>query len=131
MIYSQVNSDYFLPTNQKYNDNIPKPSEILGYDIGDWHINHDKLIDYLTKLSKSSNKIKLENRGYTYENRPLILLTITSEKNHSKLEEIRKNHLDLSNKIVSENDLKKMPAVVYQGFLFMGMKQAVQMPLYY
>ena len=120
MIYSQVNSDYFLPTNQKYNDNIPKPSEILGYDIGDWHINHDKLIDYLTKLSKSSNKIKLENRGHTYENRPLILLTITSEKNHSKLEEIRKNHINLSNENLFKNDLKKMPAVVYQGFSVHG-----------
>ena len=85
MIFSQEDIDYFLPQDEKYNDNIPKPSEILGFNIGDWHINHDKLIDYLTKLSKSSNKIKIENRGYTYENRPLILLTITSEKTTQSL----------------------------------------------
>ena len=130
-LFSQEDITYFLPQNEKFNDDIPTPSEILGYNIGDWHLNHDKLVDYLTKLSKSSDKIKIENRGYTYENRPLILLIITSEKNHSRLEEIRRNHLELSNKIVSENDLKKCPLLFIRVFLFMGMKQAVQMPLYY
>ena len=120
VIYSQVDKDYFLPTNEKYNDGIPKPKEILGFNVGDWHINHDKLIDYLTKLSESSKKIKIENRGYTYENRPLVLLTITSEKNHSRLEELRKNHINILNKSLSQNNLKKMPAVVYQGFSVHG-----------
>ena len=120
VIYSQVDKDYFLPTNEKYNDSIPKPKEILGFNVGDWHINHDKLIDYLTKLSESSKRIKIENRGYTYENRPLVLLTITSEKNHSRLEELRKNHINILNKSLSQNNLKKMPAVVYQGFSVHG-----------
>ena len=120
VIYSQVDKDYFLPTNEKYNDGIPKPKEILGFNVGDWHINHDKLIDYLTKLSESSKRIKIENRVYTYENRPLVLLTITSEKNHSRLEELRKNHINILNKSLSQNNLKKMPAVVYQGFSVHG-----------
>ena len=120
VIYSQVDKDYFLPTNEKYNDGIPKPKEILGFNVGDWHINHDKLIDYLTKLSESSKRIKIENRGYTYENRPLVLLTITSEKNHSRLEELRKNHINILNKSLSQNNLKKVPAVVYQGFSVHG-----------
>ena len=120
VIYSQVDKDYFLPTNEKYNDGIPKPKEILGFNVGDWHINHDKLIDYLTKLSESSKRIKIENRGYTYENRPLVLLTITSEKNHSRLEELRKNHINILNKSLSQNNLKKIPAVVYQGFSVHG-----------
>ena len=120
VIFSQEYKDYFLPLDEKYNTNIPKPNEILGFNIGEWHINHDKLVNYLTKLSKSSKKIKLENRGFTYEERPLILLTITSEENHLRLEELRKNHINLSNKIISENDLKKMPAIVYQGFSVHG-----------
>ena len=119
-LFSQEDLDYFLPLDEKFDDAIPKPYESLGFNVGDWHINHDKLIDYLTTLSKSSKKIKIENRGYTYEDRPLILLTITSEKNHSRLEELRKNHINLSNNILSENDLKKMPAVVYQGFSIHG-----------
>ena len=131
MIYSQVDKDYFLPTNEKYNDGIPKPKEILGFNVGDWHINHDKLIGYLTKLSESSKRIKIENRGYTYENRPLVLLTITSEKNHSRLEELRKNHINILNKSLSQNNLKQMPAVVYQGFSVHGNEARVQMLPFY
>ena len=119
-LFPQSDLNFFLPLDEKYDDNIPKPSEILGFNVGDWHINHDKLVDYLTKLSISSNKIKIKNRGFTYEERPLVLLTITSEKNHSKLEELRKNHIDIFNKNLTENDLEKMPAVVYQGFSVHG-----------
>ena len=86
ILFSQEDITYFLPQDEKYNDNIPKPSEILGFDIGHWHINHDKLVNYLTELSNSSNKIKIENRGYTYEDRPLVLLTI-GEKTTQDLQE--------------------------------------------
>ena len=63
---SQKYVDYFLPVNEKFNKNIPRPDEFLGFNVGHWHINHDKLVYYLTELSKSSKRIKLENRGFTY-----------------------------------------------------------------
>ena len=50
---SQKDIDYFLPAGEKFNENIPKPHEVLGFSVGDWHINHDKLVYYLTELSKS------------------------------------------------------------------------------
>ena len=71
-------------------------------------------------MSKSSKRIKLENRGFTYEDRPLILLTISSEKNLSRLEDLRKNHINLSKGKVTNYDLEKVPAIVYQGFSVHG-----------
>ena len=118
--HSQKDISYFLPLNEELNKNIPEPHDVLGFNIGDWHVNHDKLINYLTKLSKSSKKIKIENRGYTYENRPLVLLTVSSEKNLSRLEELRKSHINLSRGNITNYDFKKMPAVVYQGFSVHG-----------
>ncbi len=117
---SQDDINYFLPVDEEFNKNIPKPHEVLGFSVGDWHINHDKLVHYLTKLSKSSKKIKLENRGFTYEERPLILLTISSEKNLSRLEDLRKIHVNLSKGNITNYDLEKLPAVVYQGFSVHG-----------
>ena len=117
---SQKDIDYFLPVDEEFNKNIPKPHEVLGFSVGDWHINHDKLVHYLTELSRSSKRIKLENRGFTYEDRPLILLTISSEKNISRNEDLRKNHVNLSKGNITNNDLKNIPAVVYQGFSVHG-----------
>jgi len=31
ILFSQEDITYFLPQDEKYNDNIPKPSEILGF----------------------------------------------------------------------------------------------------
>jgi hypothetical protein len=72
------------------------------------------------ELARSSDRISIENRGSTFEGRPLILLTITAPKNHSKLEQIRKEHLALSEFNSVTKDLTSMPIVVYQGFSIHG-----------
>ena len=84
-----VGLDYYLPENLTYNKNIPTPKEIIGHEVGEWHVTHDKLVFYMTALAKASERVSLINRGITFEGRPLLLLTITSEGNHSRLEEIR------------------------------------------
>ena len=47
-------------------------------------------------------------------------MIITSESNHSRLEEIRKKHLALSNSKDKDIDVSNMPIVVYQGFSVHG-----------
>ena len=49
-LFSQEDITYFLPQDEELNDDIPTPSEILGFNIGDWHLNHDKLIDYMNTV---------------------------------------------------------------------------------
>ncbi|SDG39547.1 M14 family metallopeptidase [Psychroflexus sediminis] len=122
-IFSQAqnaNLDYYLPTDVSYNQDIPKPSEILGFVPGEWHVSHDKLVQYMTAVAESSDRISLENRGFTYEKRPLILLTVTSPENHDNLSEIKKKHLQIVSGEVSESDLASMPVVVNQGFSIHG-----------
>ena len=47
-------------------------------------------------------------------------MIITSESNHSRLEEIRKKHLELSNSKDKDIDVSNMPIIVYQGFSVHG-----------
>ena len=95
-IYTQSNPtmSYYFGDETTYNEKIPTPESILGYSIGQWHLSHDKIVKYLQILSESSNRIKYKSRGETFEGRPLILLIITSEKNHEKLNTIKKEHID-------------------------------------
>ena len=116
---STPNLEYYLPNNAEYNAEIPTPKSIIGHHVGQWHITHDKLLYYMQTLAKTSDRIKLENRGTTFEGRPLILLTITSPENHQQLEVIRKAHVqatDGNDRLGVEN----RPVVVYQGFSIHG-----------
>jgi hypothetical protein len=73
----------------------------------------------MSALANASERITITNRGETFEGRPLILLTITSEENHKNLESIRTNHLDI-NSTKTIVDFSKMPVVVYQGYSIHG-----------
>ncbi len=110
--------NYYLPDNVTYNSEISTPQEILGYVPGKWHVTHDKLTEYMRVLANQSDRITLENRGTTYEGRPLLLLTITSSENHNNLEKIKADHVDLSDG--SNASTADMPIVVYQGFSIHG-----------
>ena len=119
-INSQVTLDYYLDKEVDYNQSIPTPESIIGHQVGEWHVSHDKLSQYVIELSRASSRIKLINRGKTYEDRPLWLLIFTSEENHSRLDEIQAEHLKLSNSPGEEIDFSEMPIVVYQGFSVHG-----------
>ncbi len=111
---------YYLPQDVTYNEDIPKPQDVLGYIPGEWHVTHDLLVSYMRELANASPRITMENRGRTYEGRPLVLLTITSEENHANLEEIRKQHVALTEAGAESLNTANMPIVVNQGFSIHG-----------
>ena len=124
-LFSQENHNlnyYFGDLSTSFNPNIPKPSEFLlnQGEVGASHVSHDRLVNYMYSLAESSERVSIENRGNSFEGRPLILLTITSKKNHKNLNEIRKNHLnqiDFKNK---KSNFYDRPVVIYQGYSIHG-----------
>ena len=110
---------YFSQQNISTLDkDIPTPESVIGHSVGKWHISHDKLVEYMRKLASSSERITIEERGKTFEDRPLILLTITSKKNHQNINQIQKNHINQTNGIITPKT--DSPLVVYQGFSIHG-----------
>ena len=81
---------------------------------------HDKLVQYMYALAAASNRISIVSRGKTFEDRPLLLLTITSPDNHKNIESIQSNHIRKTNENVDESDYSNAPIVVYQGFSIHG-----------
>lgn len=111
---------YYLP-DIRYDASIPTPEQVLGFQVGEWHISHDQLIAYYKALDAASDKISLHEYGRTHENRPLIYLLITSEKNHANIQTIQNEHVALCDPSKSANlDISKMPVVLYQGFSIHG-----------
>ena len=116
---SQTHLSYYFDNSEKFDQTIPKPSEVIGHEVGEWHVTHDKLVQYMYAIANSSDRIIIEETGKTYENRPLLILKVSSPDNLKNLEKIKENHIKITNgkKI---NEFKNMPAVVYQGFSVHG-----------
>ena len=118
IVYSQTDLSYYLPQNVTYNQNIPTPKSVIGHEVGEWHITHDKLVHYMYTLANATDRITIENRGTTFEGRPILLLTITSPKNHQNLEQIREAHIASTNG--NDSNASNRPIVVYQGYSIHG-----------
>ncbi|HET8865296.1 MAG TPA: M14 family metallopeptidase [Gracilimonas sp.] len=116
-----VTLDYYLPDNVTYNSEIPTPSEILGSEVGEWHVRHDQLVNYMYAVAEASDRVTITEYARTYENRPLLMLTITSPENHQNIDELKEEHLKLTDASVSDDlDLSQMPAVVTMSYSVHG-----------
>ncbi|MBL7741336.1 MAG: zinc carboxypeptidase [Chitinophagaceae bacterium] len=113
---------YYLPDSVAYNPAIPKPKEVIYHEVGEWHITHDRLVNYMKAVAAAApDRIKFETMGLSYESRPQVLLIITSPKNHQRLEEIRQQHVQLTDPARSASlNTDNMPIVVYIGHSIHG-----------
>ncbi len=107
---------YFLD-DIEYDASIPSPKDFLGYQIGEWHLNHALLAQYIEKVAEASDRAIIYEYARSHEYRPLMHMVITSEENQENLEAIRKNHLALTDPEISGDiDVSDMPSVVFLGY---------------
>ena len=115
----KVTLDYYLPNDETYNASIPTPKSVFGFELGEWHTDYNQVLLYIQKVAAVSNRIKIETTGFSHENRPLQLLTISSAKNIENSDAIKANHVakTINPSIkVSDSD----PVVVYLGYTIHG-----------
>jgi len=112
--YSMKSAEY-LPADANLDISVPSPESVLGWEPGDWKIDHSKLVQYLQTLDDASDLVSTRVVGYTYEQRPLMQVIITSKENQANLESLRQAHL----KGAVSGDLKA-PLVVWMGYSVHG-----------
>jgi len=118
---AQTGQHYYLPEPWVFDEKIPTPASVIGHEVGEWHATHDKLVQYFYYLDQASAKVKVEKIGQTYEHRPLVQAIITSEQNHARLEQIRLEHLKISDPQQSSScNTADMPVVVRLGYSVHG-----------
>ncbi len=109
----------YLPPDSNLDPGIPTPESVLVWDVGDWHVSHDKLVQYMHALAAASPRISVKVIGYTHEQRPLLQLAITSEANQQKLESLRLTHLGAAHLDAAHLD-DGGPLVVWLGYSVHG-----------
>jgi hypothetical protein len=114
--YSQADLDYYLPDDVEFDPAIPTPEEVIGHQVGEWHVTHDKLVSYMYAIAEASDRVTIEEYAKSYEDRPLLILTITSPENHAQIDEIKDNQLALTEPNQSGDvDIENQPVVVNLG----------------
>ena len=109
----QEDLTYFLDQSVSYDASIPTPKQVLGFELGEWHVRHDQLVEYMYAVAEASDRVHISEYARTYENRKLLSLIITSPENHKNIDEIKQAHRNLSDPSVSSTmNLEEMPVVV-------------------
>jgi hypothetical protein len=101
---------------------VPTPQSVLGFRVGDdgrlaeW----SQIVDYFGRLERASPKVRVERIGTSVLGRPMIMATITSERNQARIEEIRANQARVADPRATPADLRErlireQPAVVFIG----------------
>ncbi len=114
--------NYYLPADVTYNAAIPTPEQVIGHHVGEWHITHDRLVNYMNAIASACpERVKLEIMGTTYETRPQLLLIFSSQKNLANLEQIRQQHVQLADPVAGATlNTDNMPAVIWIGHSIHG-----------
>ncbi len=124
---SQVTLDYYLPSDIKYNSTITTPSDFFGHEIGEWHLTHDRLYFYMRELARLSDRVVWEEYARSYEGRPLGHLIISSPENIRNLEQLRIQHVLLSDYNASgKADIRNMPLFIKLGYGVHGNESSAQ-----
>ncbi len=116
---AHAQNSYYFPTAQQFDDKVPSPQQFLGYEIGSHYTRHDQLVAYFNELARVSDRVKVEVIGKSYEQRPLLLVTITSARNHARSAEIaaqRQALIDPSQPLPGVD----APAVAWLGYSVHG-----------
>ncbi len=116
-----VELSYYLPDHAQYNKSIPTPESVLGYQVGDFYVQHPQLVSYIKAIEAASDRVKLVNYGYTNERKPLYLVIFSSPENIKNLNKIKAEHQKLT--IPSESgsvDIDKQPVFTWLGHSIHG-----------
>jgi len=104
------------PTNVSYDAAIPTPASVLGHELGDAPVRHHELVDYITTIAGLSDRLTVETIGYTHERRPILFVVATSPGNHERIDEIREQHVALTEPQAGKSVSSDMPVVTWLNY---------------
>jgi hypothetical protein len=109
-----------------FNPAIPTPESITGHAVAEKAVRYHELVRYLQTLAESSRNVTLTAYGKTHEGRTLYYLTITSEANHKRLDQIKADNAKLADprrldgSAQAERLIKTMPAIAWLDYSIHG-----------
>ena len=105
-----------FPASVSYDSAIPTPEAFLGRPLGAAPVRHHELVEYITTVANMSDRLKLEIAGYTHERRPILFVIATTPANHARLDEIKAQHIALTEPDSGQEVSGDMPVVTWLNY---------------
>jgi len=91
---------------------VPTPESHFGFEIGTERsmANWTELTSYYEKLAEMSQRVEVDTLGATTMGRPFVMLTITSEENQARIDELHDIQMKLSDprQVSGEQELQRL-----------------------
>lgn len=100
---------------------IKTPDDFLNYPLGSRFSTHEQVIGYFKHIaSKDKMTTRLISYGRSYEGRELLAVVVSSKENMVRLEQIRKNNLQLSRADKPDLGTGKQPVILWFSYNIHG-----------
>jgi hypothetical protein len=98
---------------------------VLGYQIGDRFTPHHLIVRYIERLAAASPRIRLDTLARSFEGREVLMVTVTSEANQKKLNQIRTDAVRIADpRGAPAGEINaaaaRLPAIVWLGYTVHG-----------
>lgn len=104
------------PTGVRYDSAIPTPESALGRELGLAPVRHHELVDYITTVAGQSERMSVEVIGHSHERRPILFVVVTSPANHARIDQIREQHVALTEPRLEQAVTGAMPVVTWLNY---------------
>jgi hypothetical protein len=104
------------PSDVTYDASIPTPASVLGHKLGEAPVRHHKLVEYIRTVADLSDRLTVETIGYTHERRPILFVVATSPDNHARIDDIREQHIALTEPQLDQAVSADMPVVTWLNY---------------
>jgi hypothetical protein len=113
-------ASWYLPPGGSHDPAVPTPRQVLGYEVGEWHVSHDQLAAYVRAVAAAApERTRLTEIGRTHEGRPLLHLVISAPANIARLDALREAHAR-SGRSDGPAPAADAPVVVWLGYSIHG-----------
>ncbi|HUQ32286.1 MAG TPA: M14 family zinc carboxypeptidase [Pyrinomonadaceae bacterium] len=129
--YSQRDDSRFdFYARSPYRETVPRPQQLLRYDVGEFHTNYAMMERVLEKIAQvATDRVRVMDIGETNERRMMHLVAISAPENIQRLDEIKANMARLADPRKTSSDeaqriISSQPVIVWLAYTIHGNESA-------
>ena len=128
--FAQTETQFDFYARGNYRASVPRPSEILRFDVGNFHTSYAQMESVVNAIAKSApDRVRVFDIGETNEHRMQHIVAISSPENLAALERIKSDNARLTDpRVTSRSDAnaiaEKNPAIVWLAYTIHGNESA-------